>query len=136
MGVNLRVGPIAYPVGGADLFGSFFDTVGIRLEGGARGSRFPMLAALYRDGAVSPDAAEAARTELSTVESELRQHSPADAVWDIEKPGVLPPWGTDIADTITSLGDYFLTTAGRPLLTVMDAVFDASTRTGKPVRIA
>ena len=136
MSVNLRVGPIAYSVGRADFLGSFFDTVTVRLEGGGRGSRFPTIAALYRDGELSPDAAELARAELVNVERELRQYPPADVVWDINKPDVGPPWGSDIADTITSLGDYFVTADGRQLLAVMDAAFDASVRTGKPVRIA
>jgi len=86
MSVNLRVGPIAYPVGRTDFLGSFFDTVAVRLEGGERGSRFPTIAALYRDGELSPDAAELARAELVNVERELRQYPPADVVWDINKP--------------------------------------------------
>lgn len=135
MSVSLRVGPIAYPVGRADL-GSFFDTVTVRLEGAARGSRFPTLAGLYRDGELSPDAAELARVELADVERELRQHRPADVVCDIDKPDVSPPWGIDIADTITSLGDYFVTADGRQLIAVMDTAIDASARTGKPMRIA
>ncbi|MDQ1075036.1 MULTISPECIES: Imm70 family immunity protein [Microbacterium] len=136
MSVSLRVGPIAYPVGRADFLGSFFDTVTVRLEGGARGSRFPTLAALYRDGEMSPDATELARVELADVERELRQYAPADVVWDIDKPDVSPPWGSGIADTITSLGDYFVTADGRQLIAVMDTALDASARTGKPMRIA
>lgn len=136
MSVNLRVGPIAFPVGRADFLGSFFDTVTFRLEGGARGSRFPKLAALYRDGELSPDTTELARSELANVERELRQHLPADVVWDLDKPDVTPPWGSDIAETITSLGDYFVTADGRQLIAVMDAALDASVRTGKQVRIA
>lgn len=136
MSVSLRVGPIAYPVGRADFLGSFFDTVTVRLEGGARGSLFPTLAALYGDGELSPDAAQLARAELASVERELREHPPADVVWDIDKPDVSPPWDADIADTITSLGDYFVTADGRQLIAVMDSALDASARTGKPVRIA
>ncbi|MFV9423782.1 Imm70 family immunity protein [Microbacterium sp. S1037] len=130
------MGPIAYPIGRADFLGSFFDTVTVRLEGGTRGSRFPTLAALYGDGELSPDAAQLARAELANVERELRRHPSADVVWDIDKPDVSPPWGSDIADTITSLGDYFVTADGRQLIAVMDAALDASVRTGKPVRIA
>ncbi|MDQ1123998.1 Imm70 family immunity protein [Microbacterium trichothecenolyticum] len=136
MSVSLRVGPIAYPIGRADFLGSFFDTVAVRLEGGSRGSRFPTLAALYRDGELSADAASSARDELVRAEHELGQHPPTAVVWDIHRPGVLPPWGSDIAATITSLGDYFVTADGRPLNAVMDAAFDASARTGKPARIA
>ncbi|WZH38201.1 MAG: Imm70 family immunity protein [Microbacterium enclense] len=136
MTVNLRVGPIAYPVGRADFLGSFFDTLTARLEDGVRGSRFPTLAALYLDGELSPDAASAARDELERAEHELRQHPPTAVVWDIDHPATLPPWGTNIADTIVSLGDYFVTSDGRPLIAVMDSALDASVRTGKPVRIA
>jgi len=112
--VSVRVGPIAYPIGRADFLGSFFDTVPVRLGGGSRGSRFPTLAALYRDGEVSPDAAGAARDELARAEHELCQHPPTAMVWDIDRPGVLPPWGSDIAATITPLGDRFLTADGTP----------------------
>ena len=136
MSVSVRVGPIAYPIGRADFLGSFFDTVAVRLEGGSRGSRFPTLAALYRDGEVPPDAAGAARDELVRVERELAQHPPTAVVWDIDRLGVLPPWGSDIADTITSLGNYFVAADGRPLIAVMDSALDASARTGMPARIA
>ncbi|MEV8240352.1 Imm70 family immunity protein [Microbacterium testaceum] len=60
----------------------------------------------------------------------------ADLVWGIDKPDAGPPWGSDIADTITSLGDYFVTADGRQLVAVMDAALGASIRTGKPIRIA
>ena len=136
MSVSLRVDPIAYPVGRADFLGSFFDTVTVRLEGGTRGSRFPTLAALYGDGELSPDAAELARAELANVERELRKHPPADVVWDIDNSDVSPPWGSDIAETITSLANYFVTADGRQLIAVMDSALDASARTGKPMRIA
>ncbi|KTS64783.1 hypothetical protein NS206_06760 [Microbacterium testaceum] len=53
----------------------------------------------------------------------------------LPRASVSPPWGSDIADTITSLGDYFVTADGRQLITVMDAALDASARAGKPVRI-
>jgi hypothetical protein len=80
-------------VGRADFLGSFFDTVTVRAEGGSRGSRYPMLAALYRDGELSSEAAVAARRELAGVERELRQHPTADVVWDVDRPKMRPPWG-------------------------------------------
>ncbi|WP_336631478.1 MULTISPECIES: Imm70 family immunity protein [unclassified Microbacterium] len=135
MSVSLRVGPIAYPIGRPDFLGSFFDTVCVRTEQGRRGSRFPVLAAFYRDGELSPEDAAAARDELVTVRGELRHCPPDDVVWDADAPGALPPWGTDVSETITSLGDYFVTADGRDLIDVMDGALDASVRTHKPVRI-
>lgn len=134
--VSVRVGPIPYPVGSAAFFGAFFDTLTVRIEGGVRGSRLPVLAALYERGTLDSDSAVVARDELAAAHAELGAHAPSAVVWDIDDPTARPPWGDDIAATITTLAEYFVTSDGRPLMTVLDTAFQASARTGLPVRIA
>ncbi|GAB3601220.1 hypothetical protein GCM10027408_33060 [Microbacterium tumbae] len=130
-----RVGPIAYPVGGAEFLGSFFDTTAVLLENGSRGSRYATLASLYEVGELPPDHTAAARQELGEVAEALRSFAPSAVVWDIDDRTRRPPWGGDIASTITTLADYHVTSDGRRLITVLDTALEAADRIGKPLRI-
>lgn len=133
--MSLRVGPIAYPIGSGSLLGAFFDTLTTRLEDTLRGSRFPALAAFYSHGQLDAEHAAVARHELATVRDELGDYPPGVIIWDIDDPTARPPWGNDIAPTITTLAEYFVTSDGRPLIAVLDAALEASARTSLPLRI-
>jgi hypothetical protein len=136
VGVNVRVGPISYPIGRAEFLGAFFDTIAVRVEGGLRGSRLPVLATFYGDATLDAEAAITARDELAVAHTELSKHPPAAVVWDVDDPAACPPWGDEVAGTITSLADYFVTSDGRPLMAVLDTALEASIRTGLPIRIS
>ncbi|MFT4260054.1 Imm70 family immunity protein [Microbacterium sp.] len=135
MGVSLRVGPIAYPVGTGAFLGAFFDTVSARLEDGRRGSRFPLLGELYLEGELGAARLSAAASELALVREGLAALPPSAVVWDLDDPSAAPPWGDDIAPTITDLSTYFVTSDGRPLLDVMATALDAGTRVDRAVQI-
>jgi hypothetical protein len=134
--LSLRVGPLSYIVGRADFLGSFFDTITVRLEGGSRGSRFPLLASLYADGELTPDTAASARDELRRIVDSLAAFTPADVVWDADDSTLRPPWGDHIAGSILTLADYHVTADGRVLHEVLDAAMDASARLRRPLRIS
>jgi hypothetical protein len=130
-----RVGPIAYPVGSAEFLGSFFDTTAVLLENGSRGSRYATLASLYEVGELPPDHTATARHELAEVAEALRSFTPSDVVWDIDDRTRRPPWGDDIAPTITTLANYHVTSDGRHLITVLDTALEAAARVNKPLHI-
>lgn len=133
--VMFVVGPVAYPVGTAAFLGSFFDTVTVRLESGRRGARFPRLAALYLDGSLPAEDTGTGREELARVVRGLAAFPPSDVVWDMAAPGARPPWGDDVAPTITSLANYFVTSDGWQLTAVLDAALGESGRVGGPLEI-
>lgn len=134
--LSFRVGPISYTVGRADFLGSFFDTVSVRLEGGSRGSRYPLLASLYAAGELPFDDAAPAREELRRVVDALGVFLPGDVVWDADDSTRRPPWGDEIAPSILTLADYHVTADGRRLHEVLDTALDASARVELPLRIS
>ncbi|MFF3026457.1 Imm70 family immunity protein [Microbacterium sp. NPDC057944] len=133
--MSLRVGPIAYPIGTAAFLGAFFDTITVRLESGARGTRFPHLATLYQAGSLEATHVDAAIAELDLVRRGLRQLPPSAVVWDIDDPTAAPPWGHVIAPTITDLANYFITSDGRHLLDVLTIALDAGRRLERTIAI-
>lgn len=135
MGVSLRVGPIAYPIGTGAFLGAFFDTVTGRLEDGPRGRRFPRLGDLYQHGELEASHLDAARTELSVVRERLSLLPPTAVIWDLDDPSAAPPWGDDIAASITDLSNYFVTSDGRQLLDVIQTALDTGVRLGRAVSI-
>jgi hypothetical protein len=60
--------------------------------------------------------ASAALVELNEVSNELAALPVSKVIWDIEDRGKAPPWGDNIADTITDLSNYFVTSTGRDLI--------------------
>ena len=119
MGVALHVGSRAFEVGSASFLRSFFSTVYLRLEDGAWGSRFPTVMTNLYAGEVGPEFAADALEELRVIKAELTKLPPEQVVWDHEHLDQSPPWGADIAPSIRTLADYFVTSAGQPLLGVL-----------------
>ena len=62
--------------------------------------------------------------ELDEVSSELAALPAAKVIWDIEDRGKTPPWGDNIADTITDLSNYFVTSTGRDLISALREVVE------------
>ena len=115
MTVGFEVGSITDEIGSSDFFHAFFSTIAVRLEP-AWGARFPVLMTkLYRGELRQVDAVPAL-DELATVQAELRAFAPSQIVWDIDDKAKSPPWGAEIAATITDLANYFVTSTGRDLI--------------------
>ena len=114
MAVELRAGSVVWPIGSADFFNAFFSTIAAHAQARRLG-----LAASPRDEDSSTRARSAARTrraplaELDQIREELRAHPPSDVAGTTRIVAKRPPWGDEIADTITDLGDYFVTADGR-----------------------
>ncbi len=135
MSVGLRVRSNVWLVGTSDFFHAFFSTVGARLEPDGWGSRFPALMNELYAGELSGEHAPAALAELDQVREELRQLPPSDVVWDVEDRSKQPPWGDDISDDITDLGNYFVTEDGKDLIEVLGEAIAYSGRSGAPLRV-
>ena len=115
MTVGFKVGSITDEIGSSDFFHAFFSTVSARLEH-SWGARFPALMTKFYQGELQQEDAAPALSELATIQSELRAFAPSQIVWDIDDKTKLPPWGTEIAPTITDLSNYFVTSTGRDLI--------------------
>ncbi|QTN20364.1 immunity 70 family protein [Brevundimonas sp. AJA228-03] len=115
MTVGFKVGSITDEIGSSDFFHAFFSTIAVRLEP-AWGARFPVLMTKLYQGELRQEDAVLALGELATVQSELRAFPPSQIMWDHDDKSKSPPWGTDIAATITDLSNYFVTSTGRDLI--------------------
>jgi len=51
---------------------------------------------------------------------------PSAVVWEIENRQSKPPWGNNIAAEITSLGNYFVSSAGRDVFSILEEALAAS----------
>jgi len=73
--------------------------------------------------------ASQAIVELGSIEAALGQWPSEAVVWDAEDATRRPPWDVDIDRSITSLGNYFVTSDGRDLISVLrDALTFAASR--------
>ena len=128
MAVGITVGSITDEIGSAAFVHAFFSTISAHCEPGGWGTRFPhLMRHLYR-GRLPHQHARAALDELAQAGRVLEQLSPADLVWDIDDRKAAPPWGNDIAPTITSLGNYFVSSAGRDVFALLREALEASSQ--------
>ena len=135
MAVGLSVRSTVWPVGTGDFFHAFFSTVSARLEPDGWGTRFPVLMNELYGGELAADHAASALAELDQVRGELRRLPPSDVVWDVEDRAEQPPWGDDLSEEITDLGNYFVTEDGKDLIeTAAEAIAEAG-RAGAPLRV-
>src|SRR5215213_2319712 len=126
MAVSLHVGNKSFEIGSSDFLHSFFSTIYVRLENNRWGNRFPVLMNHLYTGNLSPDLSSEAKKELKEIEVELAEFPPDEVVWDFEDRSLTPPWKNQISEQITSLSNYFVTSNGKPLISVLEQAFDES----------
>ncbi len=78
---------------------------------------------LYQ-GSLACEDVKFARKELICIKNELSKLEPSEVVWDIDDLAKRPPWGDNISKDITDLSNYFVTSDGRDLISVIFKVFD------------
>jgi 2,3-bisphosphoglycerate-dependent phosphoglycerate mutase len=111
--------------GGEDFWlHSFFSTIAYQLESDGWGSRFPALMDELYAGRLPVDRVPEARTELATIDAELRQLPPEARVFDYDDPNRPTPW--PVPPGAESLADCFLTANGQSLLDVLARALDVS----------
>ena len=135
MGVVLRVGDRSFELGSPGFLHAFFSTIAVRVEGDRWGSRYPTVMNDLYGGSVEPASAEVALRELDAIRKDLSGHGPHEVVWDFEDRSARPPWGNDIATSITSLADYFVTSDGRDLIDTLRDGLHHSVELGQVARV-
>ena len=124
MVVGLKVDFFWWPIGDGDFFYSFFSTVCVNIEHSEWGSKFPVLMKDLYQGCIVYEKLEQAIEEIAKVEEKLAKLPPKQVVWSFEDRAKMPPWGDNISPDINNLSDYFVTTDGRNLITVLKDAFN------------
>lgn len=133
--VSFRVGCMMYEIGTASFLHSFFSTVAYRLENNRWGSKFPVIMNELYQGKLSFENVPAAKEELTQIKKALTKLSPNKVIWDIEDLLKQPPWGDNISEEISSLGNYFITCDGRDFIEVFFMTLNAAIEIKKDVMI-
>lgn len=133
--VSFRVGCMMYEIGTASFLYSFFSTVAYRLENNRWGSKFPVIMNELYQGKLSFENVPAAKEELTQIKKALTKLSPNKVIWDIEDLSKQPPWGDNISEEISSLGNYFITCDGRDFIEVFFMALNAAIKIKKDVMI-
>lgn len=126
MSVAIHVGKDSFEIGAPSFLHCFFSTIAVRLEAEDWGTRFPVLMNDLYSGELDYQKAPYAKSELHTIQEQLKAFSPGEVVWDIENRSARPPWGSNISTHITSLSNYFVTSDGKDLFVVMLNALDTS----------
>lgn len=124
MAVGFRIDFLWYQVGHGDFLHSFFSTICYRLENNQWGSKYPYLMSKLYGGELNWTDISFAREELKDVQGKLAELPPSSVIWDIDDLAKRPPWGDNISPHITDLSNYFVTSDGRDLISIMFEVFD------------
>jgi 2,3-bisphosphoglycerate-dependent phosphoglycerate mutase len=122
MGVGIQIGRIICEIGTSDFFHAFFSTVAGNLEPEGWGTRFPSLMKKLYNGELNQFDASIALAELEEIGGELANLPASKVIWDIEDRSKTPPWGDNIAETVTDLSKYFVTSTGRDLIIMLREV--------------
>ena len=119
MAVGIKVKYYWYQVGNGEFFHSFFSNIAYHLENKKWGSRFPIIMGRLYQGEMNLEDVDEAIKELYTIKKELMTGTPDEVIWDIEDLSKQPPWGNNISTDITDLSNYFVTSDGEDLITIL-----------------
>lgn len=119
MAVGFSVKFYWYQVGSGDFLHSLFSTIAYNLEDGKRGSKYPVLMTKLYQGEVEWNELDLAIKELEEIDSRLKDISPEKVVWDIDDLSKQPPWGDNISKDITNLSNYFVSSEGEDVISLL-----------------
>lgn len=135
MTIAFRQGSVLTVIGPGGLLHSLFSTIAARLENGDWGSRFPWIMNGLYGGALEERGAQAAYDEMIRIRSELAALPPSAVVWDIEQPGLQPPWGTQVGPHVTNMAQYYVTQTGRNLVDEIIDNLESQVQFGGPLEV-
>ena len=135
MSVAITVKYYLFQIGTSDFLHSFFSTVAYNLEDGIWGSKYPFLMKELYSGRLNNKNVGLAMEELVIIKEKLSGISVKNVVWDIEDLSKQPPWGDNISVDITDLSNYFVTSEGEDLITVIIHAFEKAISLGEDVLI-
>lgn len=88
------------------------------------GSVYPKLMEELYQGCLKNQDLNEGLEELRKVKKELKNFSPSYVIWDAEDLSLTPPWGNNISSDITDLSNYFVTSDGRDLISVLNEALE------------
>lgn len=135
MAVGFTVKRYLYTIGGGDFLHAFFSTVCRRLENEQWGSKYPHIMRELYQGELPVEHLQQAEKELAQIKRGLAQLAPDQVIWDIEDRSLTPPWGNRISNSITDLGNYFVTSSGEDFLEVFHNALTKAQQLQVPLRI-
>ena len=135
MAIGFKIDFLWYQVGTPDFLYAFFSTISYNLEGNKWGSKYPILMNELYQGKLKWENASKAVEELKLIREKLKKFSAEYVVWDIEDMSKQPPWGKNISTDITDLSNYFITSDGRDLISVILMALNDSIYEKKDVEI-
>lgn len=124
MAVGFSVDFLWYQVGHEDFLHSFFSTICYHLENRKWGTRYPYIMNNLYQGVLDWKDVEFAKKELIEIQKRLAEIAPSKVVWDIDDLTKRPPWGDNIGKQITDLSNYYVTSDGRDLISVIFTVLE------------
>ena len=124
MAVGLKVKFFWYQIGTGDFLHSFFSTIAYNLEDSKWGTRFPFLMKELYGGVLMENHLIKAKKELEIISNELKKISVDKVIWDIDDLSKPMPWGNKISSDITDLSNYFITSDGEDLITILHHAID------------
>jgi hypothetical protein len=136
MAIGITAGSTTAELGAPSFVHAFFSTLNAHCEPEGWGTRLPHLMNGLYGGRLAFADAPAALAELRDAKATLAAIAPSQVVWDIEDRAARPPWGTNIAASITSLANYFVSSSGRDVFSVLDEALAASAREQRDAVIA
>lgn len=133
--VGLKLGPIFYKIGTGSFLHCFFSTIAVRLENGNWGSEYPILMKQLYQAEILPSDINSLNKELDDIKAKLKNIEIDQVVWDIDDTNKQPPWGDKVAERITDLSNYFVTSDGKDLFEVFYSATDACQRVSRNLAI-
>lgn len=135
MSVGFTVGFYWYQVGTGDFLHAFFSTIAYNVEKNKWGSRFPIIMNDLYNGTINAVQIVGAINELDEIANELRKYPVNKVVWDIDDLSLMPPWGDHISSSITDLSNYFVTSDGEDLITILKRALEKGLQLNLEVKI-
>ncbi|TVZ87697.1 immunity protein 70 of polymorphic toxin system [Aeribacillus composti] len=135
MAVGLKVKYYWYSIGHGDFLHSFFSTVSYHLEPNGWGTKYPLLLNKLYNGKLEYKYIKDVIKEIDEIQESLKNYSPSQVVWDIEDLSKTPPWGDNISDEITDLSNYFVTSDGEDLITILQKALNKALKIKSDIEI-
>jgi len=135
MAVGFKVKFFWYQIGSGEFLHSFFSTVCYNLEESKWGSRFPHIMSELYAGELKFENVDLAINELNCIKAELAKISKDKVIWDIEDLTKKAPWGDNISDSITDLGNYFITSDGDDFITLFSNALEKAKKLNTSIRL-
>jgi len=135
MAVGFKIKFFWYQIGSGDFLHSFFSTVCYNLEKSKWGSRFPHIMNELYAGELEVENVDSAINELNCIKIELGKISIDRVIWDIEDVAKKAPWGDNISDTITNLGNYFVTSDGDDFITLFSNALEKAKKLNSNIKL-